>query len=204
VPDNDKSEQRSIRAFIGSPVGADVLASIQDAGIRIKKIFPQARIISPENLHITLSFVGDISIEEVDKVKAILDVAAEKLRPGCINLQKFGGFSSRGPARKPVRGLWLEDVDPSKELLKVYQFLQESLLSEGFDVEKRAPRPHVTITRFSKSTAPGKSVVQQALKELAFETLRLELNELVLYQSELSSAGASYKRLYTTRVVGME
>jgi len=93
----------------------------------------------PENLHITLSFLGDSDMGQAAAAKAVID--SLHFNPFAISIENLGCF-------KRDRGdLWLAGVDGNKSLLDLQRRLTDSLADVGFEPEKRKYSPHITLAR---------------------------------------------------------
>jgi len=72
--------------------------------------------------------------------------------------------------------------------------LQEKFVNEcaaeGFEKENRAYHPHLTIARLRKPEG-ARSLADAHLK-MPFEMIQIDLTELVIFRSELSSKGSRY------------
>lgn len=114
--------------------------------IDIRSVVPapgNCRITQPENLHITLHFIGQVTNE----VKDCLHHAARsiKYKPFFVNLNSLGVF-------KKAKIYWMGCHSQPVELMSLHDKLGESLVNCGYQIESRDYTPHVTLAR--KCTAP--------------------------------------------------
>jgi 2'-5' RNA ligase len=103
------------------------------------------RWTKPENLHITLAFLGYLADEELVEVLRITKEVAQRHRPFSINLNKI----CYGPPKKPPRMVWVEG-EKSKDLANLQIDLEKSLTSSGkikFEPEERSFTSHITLGR---------------------------------------------------------
>ena len=68
--------------------------------------------------------------------------------------------------------------------------LENECAKKGFEKEDRAYRPHLTIARLRKPE--GARRLADAHLQMKFEPVEIELNELIVFRSELSSKGSRY------------
>ena len=172
-----------IRLFAGLTIPdthRQKLASIQN-GVK------DARWIVPENLHVTLRFIGEVDEDVAAELAAALnDVAAE---PFEITLKGVGTFGS------PPHSLWVGVEDAPAEALKHLQANVEStLVRAGLDPEGRKFTPHVTLVRFRRSVNPGR-VAQHLSTHAGFVLPPFEVQGFTLFQSHLGHQGAHYEPL---------
>jgi 2'-5' RNA ligase len=146
------------------------------------------RWVPPENVHLTLQFLGAVPEERVAAVEAALRDAAAGARPLSLSLHGAGGFPN---ARRP-RILWagLEgDVAPLADLVRELGLRLGRL---GFPPEERPFSPHLTLGRARDGHgAPG---LAGALARAArIEPTPWRATELVLFESHLSPKGPRYE-----------
>lgn len=94
---------------------------------------------SPENLHLTLVFLGECNMKQLSAAKAAL--AEISLGSFDININCIGRF-------KRDRGdIWWAGIEKNKALLLLQNSLAEKLVTKGFKLEQRSYHPHVTLGR---------------------------------------------------------
>ena len=101
---------------------------------------PGARWERPDQLHLTLRFLGDTRPEP--RQALIARLAAEVWPPVVVSLAGLGTFPSGGPPR----ALWV-GVSGSRGLLDLQARLEARVVDLGFPPEPRPFRPHVTLAR---------------------------------------------------------
>ena len=109
------------------------LAAIRD---KARSLCPRANFSPDANLHMTLVFLGDVPEARVRVVMNAME--SVKFDPFVLKLhgeEKLGN------------GLLCMSVYRTSELMSLQARLEEVLLHEGFDIEKREFRPHVTLAR---------------------------------------------------------
>jgi RNA 2',3'-cyclic 3'-phosphodiesterase len=168
------------RLFLGIdlPDEVDLDIQIMAGGI------PGARWQTPEQLHLTLHFLGEVDGGDARRLAAALD---ELEAPAfTMQLRGAGVFPLRGPART----LWLGVAEPDP--VRLVHDRSARLLDElGFDRERRKFHPHVTIARLHNADLRrlGEWVAGHALVASA----SFPVSELRLYSSVLSHSGAKYR-----------
>jgi 2'-5' RNA ligase len=146
------------------------------------------RWVDPENVHLTLCFLGNAPEERVEEVKRAVAAAAAASRPLVLEVRGAGGFPN---ARRP-RVIWAGlsgDVDP---LAPLVADLRARLAPLGFPPEDRPFSPHLTLGR-SRNGAPGLAGALAALSDAEGASWRAA--ELVLFRSHLSPSGPRYEAL---------
>jgi 2'-5' RNA ligase len=146
------------------------------------------RWVRPENLHLTLKFIGEVPASKVDDIRGALS-GVRSDQPVELNFQGLGFF----PNEKHPRVLWA-NMDASRNLKSLAADVDRVLHALGFPCEKRPFTPHLTLARFSSPGIPEKlstAIRQNVTRE--FGSLRT--NEFHLIESKLKPSGAEYTRL---------
>jgi 2'-5' RNA ligase len=132
-----------MRLFFAVPIPASpgLTAILSD----LKNRHPRGRWTPPENLHLTLKFLGETSEAEARKASEAARSAFAKAAPFTVSLGKPGAF--RAP--RGVGALWLGVEEGRESLAALAAVLDEALGRAGFPREDRPFRPHLTLGRFS-------------------------------------------------------
>jgi 2'-5' RNA ligase len=150
---------------------------------------PVGRIVPPENLHLTLAFLGNVPEPLLEEVHFALDALRH---PGfdltLAGLETFGG----------ARPLSLHIVAaPDPALTALHRRIRSRLHGLGLALERRRFAPHVTIARFARAMGPEEAArIGRFLA--AHADLRLapfRATAFCLCESILTEAGAHYEVL---------
>lgn len=114
---------------------------IQAQQAKLRAAAQSGRDTTPENLHMTLQFLGEIPPERVEALKKILIAVARENAPFSITLDAYGSFAGRGRER-----LWYLTGN-SPEAAEIARALGKLLVENRFAVEHRAFIPHITLAR---------------------------------------------------------
>jgi 2'-5' RNA ligase len=138
-----------MRLFIAIPLPPDAIAAVRRFGDAARDAFPGFRWITPELLHITLKFLGDVDDITTD--------AARKALGGVVTgppLQlKFGRTALLGPRHRPGV-LALKLAGEADEVTQLAAKVEDAFARLGFDREPRPFLPHVTIARLARDATP--------------------------------------------------
>lgn len=154
---------------------------------------PQAKWVRLTNMHLTLHFLGDIS---EDDLAAIIKEFKEPLSKKIDIIAKLGELGVFPNWDNP-RILWLSLQGNLEPLYKLHKDTSQILAKNGYTLEKRGFRPHITLARipsYKRSASINKLAIneQDLLKAQEFR-----LNKLTLYTSKLTSAGPIYTEQHT-------
>jgi 2'-5' RNA ligase len=98
----------------------------------------------PENLHLTLAFIGEVSPKKLDKIVAILNTV--ELSTFDITIEQLGAFSPKGN-RAQSGATWWAGVQKDKTLMLLQREITYKLAICGFPMDGRKYKPHITIGR---------------------------------------------------------
>jgi RNA 2',3'-cyclic 3'-phosphodiesterase len=150
----------------------------------------EVKWVAPENLHLTLQFLGAVPEERLDEVSAAVTGAAAPGAPLELALQGAGAF----PGARRARVLWAGVAGEVPRLGALVAELGRRLAPLGYPPEERAFSPHLTLGRARDPRGlPGLAAALAAPDEAP--ATPWPVTELVLYRSHLSPRGPSYQPL---------
>ena len=139
-----------------------------------------------ENIHLTLKFFGNVDVNRISAISDAASQAVKEFSPLTIGVGGTGVF----PKASRAQVLWIGVNDPSGNLPSLQRQLENECAKKGFEKEGRAYRPHLTIARLRKPE--GARQLADAHLQMKFEPIDIELKELVVFRSDLSSKGSKY------------
>lgn len=125
-----------MRIFIAIRFTEAFKSSILGAQDGLKEYGVRGNYTQPENLHLTLAFIGET--ERVEEIKAAVD--AVKFEPFVIRTGKMGCFNGRS------RVVWL-GIEGEDKVKAIAQQLRRNLDQRGIDYAKGKFSPHITLVR---------------------------------------------------------
>ncbi len=149
------------------------------------------RLTRPENVHLTLKFLGDVREELLDDIRAVLEKVCAGHAPFEAALAGLGAF----PSARRARILWAGVGEGSGRLRSLATDLDTGLASLGFERERHPYTPHMTLGRVR-----GKPAKLQLPPVFIDSKFRVESIELV--ESVLSPEGPVYETLSTFALAG--
>ena len=142
-----------------------------------------ARWIKPENVHLTLRFIGEVR----NDLASDIDMALSEIAAPAFTLELDGiGNFARG--RHP-HALWA-GLAKSEPLMHLQAKIESVLVRTGLDAEERKFSPHITIARL-KDARPNR-VEAWAAEHGTFRTAPFQVDRFALFSSFLKSDGAMY------------
>lgn len=97
---------------------------------------------TPENLHLTLAFLGECNAKQVFTAKTAMD--SVRFMPIDILIERVGRFGHGG---EPGEALWWAGVKENEPLIGLQRDLTGKLTGAGFSLDKRKYSPHITLGR---------------------------------------------------------
>ena len=152
--------------------------------------------VAPDNLHLTLRFLGEVDAAALERVRDAVAVAAAAVAPFSVNLGGLGGF----PTGRAPRVLWASVAAGGERVEALFAELEAALVARGIPGESRAFHPHVTLAR-ARDPRGAKELLRVLGSGPAFGEVRVEA--LHLMRSELSPRGARYSVLTAAPLSGV-
>ena len=179
------------RVFCAIELPSSVREKISEHITRLRATVPgsTASWVRPDNIHLTLKFVGEIPSGRVKDLTQAAANTVDGFSPFEILLGDTGAFPTPGTPRV----LWIGVADHSGQLARLQAKLDEECLRLGFAREERVFSPHLTIARLRKPQ--GARALATGHKEMGFYSNQMSVRELTVIRSELSSAGSNYSAI---------
>jgi 2'-5' RNA ligase len=177
-----------MRLFIAINFNKEIKNSLNDNMERLKSCATQGNFTRPENLHLTLVFLGEIVPNKTSRIKQVMDkVVAE---PFVLTMGGLGRFK-----RRDGDIYWL-GIEKSATLLSIYNQLSKELIQAGFKIEKREYKPHLTLGR--------RVILNQQFSKAEFEQnmrpLKTEIDKISLMKSEQIKGKLTYTEIYAKKL----
>jgi len=161
----------NMRVFIGIKLN-DCISEIKSIIENLKVEGGQANYTKLDNIHITLEFLGEISVMDIEKIKEIFSFVKQKCFE--ISLNKITNF----------KNMIILGVQNNEHLNLLQARLNESLKQRGFLLQNRKYFPHVTLAR--KSNIEIKKDIN----------LICQVKEIILFSSSRINNELIYKPLF--------
>jgi RNA 2',3'-cyclic 3'-phosphodiesterase len=186
-----------MRLFVAADLPGEVrvrLGAVQKALARLPL---QVRWTRPEGIHLTLTFIGEVPDDRVDRIRAALrDCGCRAMAPAALAAHGVGVFPDRGRPRV----LWVGVVGEIEAAGRVKRAVDEALAPVGVVPEDRPFRPHLTLGRVTGARDGG---WRAALEPHAAEEFgAFMLAACVLFESRLGAGGARYHALESVPLAG--
>lgn len=177
-----------MRVFFAIPLNDVWKDQLQELQANLLERAEKGRATPKANLHLTIQFIGEVV--EIES----LQLGASKLVLPEVYLEARG-IASLKRGREELVYL---DLNSSDALLRLHQNIRDMLKQQGVSFDSKRFKAHITLLR----RVQWKEEVYLSQVEVDFPPYLAK--ELVLYESQLSQKGASYRRLKTYPLVRLD
>jgi RNA 2',3'-cyclic 3'-phosphodiesterase len=176
----------NLRCFIAIDISVQTRNEIGELIDILRECNGDIKWVMPENVHVTLKFLGETAEDMVPKISASLSAVTASYKPFSIKIHGTGVF----PNRKNPRVIWV-GLEDSEMLKGLNDDIENAVSSFGYRKEDKEFRPHLTIGRV-RSRRGMITVVNELdnFKERDFGELLVD--RIKFMKSELRPKGAEY------------
>jgi RNA 2',3'-cyclic 3'-phosphodiesterase len=186
-----RPSEASMRLFVALLMPESVTRALGQVEAELKGLWRGVRWVAPENLHVTLRFLGEVDAGRLGPVREALRVAAAVSDAFAVAVAGLGGFPS---LRRP-RVLWAGVVEGQEALTRLAFRMEEALSAAGFPKEERSFQAHVTLGRAKSSAAIRTEPLPDAWAGRVFG--RFQAREFCLMESRLGPSAPIYRKVET-------
>ena len=177
------------RIFIALDISDDAKKEIARISSLIRPINAKTSWVRPENMHITVSFLGNTEEEKIECLKEKIN--SIKFSPFQLILDKISAF----PNISQPKVLWIGQDKPNTIINQIYQstvsIIQEC--NAQFD-KKEQFIPHITLARIK--TKPSHRDIEKISKiASSLSPITCTIQSLTIYQSQLTQNGPVYTKI---------
>jgi len=155
----------------------------------IEKTGANVKLVKPENVHITLKFLGDTEEEQIDEIERIIKDAVKEINSFHIQLKGAGVF----PNQNYIRVIWI-GIEHGEEIATIAHKIDGQFSRLGFKKEKRGFSPHLTVARVKSAKNKEKLLrIVEKYKDVEFGDI--EVDSIKIKKSDLTQKGPVYTTL---------
>lgn len=186
-----------MRCFVAIELSDEIRRQLHALQRRHAALDRAVRWARPEQIHLTLKFLGEVADAMLPRVCAVVQSVAAAHAPFEFGVKDAGCFPTGGAPRV----FWAGVEEPSGDLARLRDACEAAFVPLGFPKEDRAFSPHLTLARV-KDFRAGRSIRDAAGREAGFRAGRQRAAEIVLFESVLALAGATYIPLARAPLLG--
>jgi 2'-5' RNA ligase len=180
-----KTNNESKRLFIGISLEKEICEYFHGLTLELSKINKDVRVIPPQNIHITLKFLGNIKKDDIDIIYENIGVSLKGFKSFKFDLNSMlDGF----PRTSAARILFGTIGKGSEEMENLFIKVKDGISKMGIDREEKKFIPHFTLARM-------KFPINFAgmLENLKIEEFKdIKCAKVILFESILSRKGPEY------------
>ncbi len=179
-----------VRAFLCIDIDDDMLLSrVSQIQQKLDQQAAKMKIVEINNIHFTLRFFGDTSIEKINQIREHLEKI--EIEPFEIIIGGVGAF----PNKKRPRVVWIGVTHHGEQVRDLKQDIDSLLQSIGYQPERRKYTPHATIARIRQVNDTGR--IASNLEGLVDEPIgTMTVSGFKMMKSTLTPSGPIYDILW--------
>lgn len=176
-----------MRTFLAYEIDDNFRLELEAFQSALKSIDPKLKWVAPENFHLTLSFLGNTPPHKIKILqKGFFEILKHSFSLNCGSIQVI-------PAKQP-KVMWVAFSSVCNTPFKQHRAINNFLKLNGFEVEKRPLKLHLTLARIKFNINP---LLVQTILSYTLKTKQINISKASFYKSELKPEGAVYSALQT-------
>ncbi|MCA1902058.1 MAG: RNA 2',3'-cyclic phosphodiesterase [Candidatus Hydrogenedens sp.] len=179
--------EESYRAFVAIELPAEVRDIVWSSTKPVLgSLKSLVKWVPPENMHLTLRFLGGITLSMSEKLRSNLKKVSIQFAPITFRLGTSGVF----PSWREPRVLWVGLDVVKGDLSLLQRRVEQEAQIIGLPLEKQRFHPHITVGRV-RTPSPFISNTWKNVKIQS--TPEFVVNQITLFKSILNPNGAIYE-----------
>ena len=188
-----------VRSFIAVELPDELKLGLThlEAQLKIDKQ-PWVKWVDPSGIHLTLKFLGSISIDRISEINRAIEEATQGIPPFRLEAKGLGVF----PSLRRVQVAWVGISGEIDKLSQLQQQLESNLARLGFAPETRPFTPHLTLARLrNRASLDERQSFGQLIATTKFKAAyTIKVDAISLMRSQLTGEGAIYNRINSIKL----
>jgi 2'-5' RNA ligase len=180
-----ETDKKLKRLFIGISLEKEICEYFHNITLDLSKINKDIRAIPPQNVHITLKFLGNIKKEDVAVISENIGLSLKGFKSFKFDLNSMpDGF----PRMSAARILFGTIGKGSEEMENLFMKVKDGISKIGIDREEKKFIPHFTLARMKlpvNFTGMFENIKMKDFKDI-------KCSKIILFESILSRKGPEY------------
>jgi len=182
-----------MRVFIAIDINEQIRASIRSLQHELAEAADiggkEVKWVEPDNIHLTLKFLGEIKDTEVPDVCRMVESAVSLHRAFELSVESLGHFGGRS-----ARVLWVGVSEGKEPLCALQGGIEAEMEKGGWPKEERSFTGHLTVCRIKNAKA-GRRLAEMSANYKDFKAGSVLVEAVKVYQSQLTPTGPIYSVL---------
>jgi 2'-5' RNA ligase len=189
-----------VRSFIAIKLPDELKLRLAQLETELKRDEPPGvKWVSPDSIHLTLKFLGNIAAGRIEAVTGAMEESARGIAPFRLRARGLGVF----PNLQRAQVAWVGIDGEVGRLSQLQKQLESNLARLGFTPESRAFTPHLTLARLKNyASLDERQSFGRLIASREFAAGDIEVEAVSLMKSQLTRSGAIYSRLSSVRLKG--
>lgn len=190
----------TIRSFIAIELPDEVRKQLAQLQTRLR-VDSQIGIkwVNPNSIHLTLKFLGNISVLSTDNIIQAMADATKRVAPFYLETKGVGAF----PSLERMHVVWVDLGGEMNKLKRLQQLIETNLTQLGFAPEQRPFKPHLTLARLGKEVSSNESsCLGKLISGIGLHTSdKIFVNSVKLIRSQITRKGPIYSPIGSTTLM---
>lgn len=189
---------KTIRTFVAVEASPAVRQAAGQLIGQLRQSPAVVKWVEPENMHLTLKFLGDVDPRQIHEVCSAVQRATEKVASFELEVRGAGAFPN---VRRPGT-IWLGAGEGDEQMAALFRPIEKALERLGFRREPRRFHAHLTLGR-ARRGGPGVEELGELLGRHAdYQAGRMTVRQATVFSSRLGPEGPTYEVLGHARLAG--
>lgn len=176
-----------IRTFIAVELPEEVRENLARQIGLFKNHAPLVKWSRPDNLHLTLRFLGDVKEPDLEELFDAMENAVDGIQPFALEVLGTGAF----PNWRHPRVVWAGCGEGAEDAIALAEAVENACVDLGYEKEHRPFQPHLTLGRVKQpADAMGLSEAVRGLEKKEFGYV--DVDAVVVFMSSLRRTGPVY------------
>lgn len=175
-----------MRTFLALDIDEKLRGVLTEAVGQIDTGPARVRWVLPENLHVTMNFLGEVADDAISDICAAVAEAARGVQPFDFNVRRIVCVPPAGH----VRMFWAAVEDPTGRMDTLYELLAGAASAFGITSDDRKFNPHITLGRIK--SAGDTELLRRQAADLPAPVAGQHAGEVIIYTSRLTPNGPIY------------
>lgn len=185
-----------MRTFIAVDFSSTIIHRIAEVIKFFRTQTPEGVLkwVLPQNLHLTIKFLGDIPEENIDLIKHLISTSIQGIQTFKISVEGLGMY----PNQHTPRVVWL-GIKDHHSLSAIHKAVDQTLVTANIEGDRRGFSPHLTVARIRRKTDRDMAEeIGKTLSQFKVESLgTCFVDKVCLYKSVLTPEGPIYTALFS-------
>lgn len=181
-----------IRAFIAIELPGNIKRTLTELETRLQTKRYPAKWVVPENIHLTLKFLGNIGTDTIPNIRDVMQEAVLYTAPFKLGVSGVGVF----PNTQRTQIIWAGVNGDMANLIDLQKNIDTGLEKLGFTPESRPFTAHLTLARMrDEASLSERETAGRLANTIQFEVSEFQVESINLVKSELKREGPIYTKV---------